>query len=103
MHLPSPGWLGSLSATNRRRNRGGLSFGMRRVGPVCGSGLQGGCAPVGHAAGTCCGAREWAQKWTGLQCIVGMGAHVCPCLRVKRQDRSCVMSEYGSYVTNVRV
>ena len=37
--------------SNRRLKRGGLSLGMRRVGPVCDSELQGGCAPVVHAAG----------------------------------------------------
>ena len=99
---PRPVGLVASRRSNRRRKRGGLSFGMRRVGPVCGSGLQGGCAPAGHAAGTCCGAREWAHR-SDYTANRGMGAHVCPSCGEKTRHGRQVMSEYGSYVTNVRV
>ena len=91
---PRPVGLVASRRSNRRHNRGGLLLGMRRVGPVCGSGLQGGCAPVGHAAGSCNEAREWAQnRITWPTAWAHMYAHPA----VKRQDmvgRSCQI--YGS-------
>ena len=89
--------------TNLRRNRGGLLLRMRRVGPVCGSGLQGGCAPAGHAAGSCNEALEWALEWiTRPTAWAHMYAHPA----VIRQDmvgRSCqktdrMSSMFGSGV-----
>ena len=89
MHLPPPSRLVASQRLNRWLKRGGLSLGMRRVGPVCGSGLQGGCAPAGHAAGSCNEAHEWAQeRITRPTAWAHMYAHPA----VKRQDmvgRSC--------------
>ena len=101
MHLPSPSRLVASQRLNRWLKRGGLSLGMRRVGPVCGSGLQGGCAPAGHAAGSCNEAHEWAQeRITRPTAWAHMYAHPA----VKRQDmvgRSCQNTDRN--VTNVRV
>ena len=59
MHLPSPGWLVASRRSNRRRKRGGLSFGAQ-VGPglrlraawrLCAGGSRGGKRAAGHASG----------------------------------------------------
>ena len=98
--------------------KGAVSRSVRRVGPVCGSGLQGGCAPAGHAAGivqrgtrvgtngwitrpSLAWAREWAQEWITRPLA---WAHMYAQPAVKRQDNigmSCQNTDRN--VTNVRV
>ena len=59
--------------------KGAVSRSVRRVGPVCGSGLQGGCAPAGHAAGNVQRGTRVGTIRLDYKAIVGMGAHVSPC------------------------
>ena len=74
--------------------KGAVSRSVRRVGPVCGSGLQGGCAPVGHATGI---VQRGTRVGTGMDYkATGMGAHVCPACGEKTRHGRQVMSEYGS-------
>ena len=56
--------------------KGAVSRSVRRVGPVCGSGLQGGCAPAGHATGIVQRMHASGHKQLDYNAI-GMGAHVC--------------------------
>ena len=58
---------------------GAVSRSVRRVGPVCGSGLQGGCAPAVHTAGNVQRGTRVGTIRLDYIAIVGMGAHVCPC------------------------
>ena len=59
MHLPSPGWLAASRRSNRRRKRGGLSFGAQGgpglrlgvAGRLCANGSRDGDRAVGHASG----------------------------------------------------
>ena len=99
MHLPSPSWLVASRRLNRRRKRGGLSFGAQG-----GPGLR-----LGAAGRLCaCGSRGWivqrgTRVGTGTDYTTNsMGAHVCPSCGEKTRHGRQVMSEYGSYVTNVR-
>ena len=59
--------------------KGAVSRSVRRVGPVCGSGLQGGCAPLVHATGIVQRRHASGHKRLDYKASVGMGAHVCPC------------------------
>ena len=59
--------------------KGAVSRSVRRVGPVCGSGLQGGCAPAVHTAGNVQRGTRVGTDSVDYKAIVGMGAHVCPC------------------------
>ena len=101
MHLPSPRWLGASQQLNRWHKRGSLSFGAQggpglrlgAAGRLCAGGSRGGERATGHASG------HNRTDYTAS----GMGAHVCPSCGEKTRHGRHIMSEYGSYVTNVRV
>ena len=82
MHLPSPGWLAASRRSNRRRKRGGLSFGAQggpglrlgAAGRLCAGGSRGRNRATGHASG---------HNSVGLQ---GQRRHGCTCMPMPRGD-----------------
>ena len=82
MHLPSPSWLVASRRSNRRRKRGGLSFGAQG-GPGLRLGAAGRlCADGSRGGNRATKAREWAQT-VGLQ---GQRRHGCTCMPMPRGD-----------------
>ena len=101
MHLPSPSWLVASRRLNRRRKRGGLSFGCAGWARSADWGCRAAVRRRVTRRGTCCGAREWAQEWITLSLA---WAHMYTHAMVKRQDnigRSCQSTDRN--ITNVRV
>lgn len=100
VHLPLPSWLGSLSMHGVPAYKGRSLVRMCRVGPICGSGLQGGYAAgrsrdgdhtAGHTSGH--NQMELHSRWHRR---TNMPMSQCGDKTSRR-----VMSECGSYVTSV--
>ena len=82
MHLPLPGWLAASRRSNRRRKRGGLSFGAQG-GPGLRLGAAGRlCAGGSRDGNRAAKAREWARM-VGLQ---SHRRHGCTCMPMPRGD-----------------
>ena len=98
---PRPVDLGVSRRLNRRRNRGGLSFGSagwaRSAARGCRAAVRRRFTQLERAARHASG-----HNWTDYNAS-GMGAHICPSCGEKTRHGRHIMSEYGSYVTNVRV
>ena len=89
---PRPVGLVASRQLNRRLKRGGLSFGSAGWARSAAQGCRAAVRRWFTRRGTCNVRHASGQKDWITHAIVGMGAHVCPCLRVKRQDivgRSC--------------
>ena len=99
---PRPVGLVASWRLNCRLYRGGLSFGSAGWAQSAARGCRAAVRRRVTRRGTCCGAREWAQS-NRITMQAGMGAHVCPSYGENTRHGRQVMSEYGSYVTNVPV
>ena len=86
MHLPSPSRLVASQQFNRWLKRGGLSFGSAGWARSAARGCRAAVRRWFTRRGTCCEAREWAQK-------VGLHSH-------RRHGRTCMPMPQGDDKTS---